>query len=358
MRVYVYPADLFGCGFYRLIWPSKVLQALGHDVRIVHPEERGKHVNAVIDKDTDDVMDVRFPEDADVICIQRPTHKYLKDIIPLIRERGTAVVVDIDDDLSCIHPENPAFVATHPRAGWDHSWRHAEQACARASAVITSTPALVKRYMPHRRGAVLQNCVPNLYTQLDEVKEYVGFGWAGSVQSHPDDLQVVGDAARRLTREGFKYFALGPGWKVRDVLGLDESPEAFGTISLPEWPRELARLRVGLAPLNDTQFNRAKSWLKPLEYAACGTPSVIAPLPEYLALNRLGVGIVARNPRQWYRETKKLLTDDSVYEELRQAGRSAAAALTFEANAWKWLEVWSDALQLERKKSQSVFSRV
>lgn len=356
MRVYVYPADMFGCGYYRLIWPAKVLQALGHDVVIVTPESRN-NIHADVVKDTGELIGVHFPDDADVICIQRPTHKHLAKLIPLIREKGTAVVVDMDDDLSCVHPENPAYVAMHPRQGWDHSWRNCEEACANASAVIVSTPALKKRYMPHNRGNVIRNCVPNLYLQLEEPKDYAGFGWAGSVQSHPDDLQTVGDAARRLTRDGYKYYALGPVVGVKKVLGLDETPEAFGTIPLEEWPLELARLRVGLAPLSGTKFNVAKSWLKPLEYAACGTPSVITPTPEYVELNKLGVGVLASNSRQWYRETKRLLTDDAWYREVQLASRAACLNLTFEQNAWRWLEVWSEALRFERQGASSIFSR-
>lgn len=356
MRVYVYPADMFGCGYYRLIWPSKVLRALGCDVIIVPPSSRN-NVHGVIDKEKDEVIDVQYPPDADVVIIQRPTHKYLKAIIPLIRKRGTAVVVDIDDDLSCIHPENPTFAIMHPRQGWDHNWRNAEVACANATAVTVSTPALAQRYMPHKRGAVLRNCVPHTYLTLDEDKEYPGFGWAGSVQSHPDDLQVVGDAPRRLVREGYRYYALGPGYKIQSILKLDDPPEVFGTIELQQYPLELARLRVGLAPLNLTKFNTAKSWLKPLEYAACGTPSVITPTPEYVELSKLGIGRLARNPRQWYRETKALLTNDSLYAELREAGRAACLALTFEVNAWRWLEVWADALAFERRSTSSAFSR-
>jgi glycosyltransferase involved in cell wall biosynthesis len=344
MKVYVYPADEFGCGFYRLIWPAKALRDAGHDITIIPPGMRGTHITATVNNETNELVKVHYPDDADVIVIQRPTHKYLKDMIPLIQAKGTAVVVDVDDHLAYIHPENPAFTHMHPRGNADHSWKNCEIACARAAAVVTSTPSLFDFYAPHGRGAVLRNCVPGTYLLLDETKEYSGFGWAGSVQSHPDDLQVVGDAARKLVREGFKYYALGPGWKVKDVLGLDESPEAFGTIAIDEYPLEVSRLRVGLAPLALTKFNTAKSWLKPLEYAAVGTPCVMAPTSEYTRLHKEGVGLIARTPKEWYRQTKKLLTDESLYQELRAQGRAVASRHTYDINAWRWMEVWEAAV--------------
>lgn len=345
MRFYVYPADEFGCGYYRLIWPAKALRDAGHDVHIVPPGLRGTHITAEINKSTGEMARVIYPEDADGIVIQRPTHQYIKDMIPLLQAQGVAVIVDIDDHLAYIHPNNPAYVAMHPQNGGDHSWRNAEIACARAAAVVTSTPDLFTFYGAHGRGAVLRNCIPDVYLRIDEEKEYPGFGWAGSIQSHPDDLTVLGDAARKLTREGFRYYALGPGWKVQETLGLDEAPEAFGTIAIDEYPLEIARLRVGLAPLTLTKFNSAKSWLKPLEYAAVGTPSVIAPTKEYLEINKLGIGLVARNPKEWYRLTKKLLTDDATYTELREQGRATASTLTYSINAYRWLEVWEAAVR-------------
>jgi glycosyltransferase involved in cell wall biosynthesis len=334
-----------------MIFPAKALIAQGHDVHIVPPKNRN-NITAKIDQTTGTMVDVTFPEDADVICIQRPTHKYLREMIPIIQSRGTAVVIDIDDDLSCVHPDNPAFAIMHPRQGWDHNWRNAEDACAQAAGVVVSTPALLKRYVPHGRGGVVRNCIPEQYLRINEDKDYQGFGWAGSVQSHPNDLQVVGDAARRLTREGFKYFAVGPSYKVKDALGLDEVPEAIGTLPVEEYPIEVARLKVGIAPLDLTKFNTAKSWLKPLEYASLGTPCVIAPTPEYLELNKRGVGIVAKNQRQWYRGVKDLLTNESLYEEVRAAGRAAVAELTFDRNAWRWLEIWDAAHKFAQKSSQ------
>lgn len=349
MKVYVYPADEHGCGYYRMIWPAKALRDAGHDVNIIPPGVRGTHITATVSNSTGEMMRVNYPEDADVIVIQRPTHKYLKDMIPIIQGNGTAVVVDVDDHLAFIHPENPAYVAMHPRNASDHSWKNCEIACQRAAAVTTSTPSLFAFYARHGRGAVLRNCIPETYLFIDEDKDYGGFGWAASAQSHPGDLDVVGDAARKLTREGFKYYAVGPGFRVKEILGLDESPEAFGTIPIEEYPLEIARLKVGLAPLALTKFNEAKSWLKPLEYAATGTPSVIAPTSEYLRINKMGIGLVAKSPKEWYRQTKKLLTDVALYEDLRARGRGVASGLTYSIHAWRWMEVWEAALNHVRR---------
>lgn len=344
MRVYVYPADVTGCGHYRLIWPARALAAAGHDVRLVMPEQR-YNIHAEVKPDGT-LNDVFFPEDADVLVMQRVSHKLLADAIPLIRAKGTAVVVDMDDDLSRIHPSNPAFVNFHPRGGepgtisTEHSWHNAQRACENASLVTVSSDALVRRYAPHGRYAILRNCVPASYLEVEHSDGAV-FGWGGSLASHPTDLQVMGHAPRTLQREGHVFKIVGHPGGIREALNLDEEPESSGIVDITEWPKALTTLGVGVAPLADSVFNAAKSWLKPLEYAALGVPVVMAPRTEYLRFQReLGVGVVAKKPADWLRKIRTLLENTDLRREHSEAGRVAAAAWTYEARAERWLDAW------------------
>ena len=121
---------------------------------------------------------------------------------------------------------------------------------------------------------MLRNRVPERYLDVPHV-DNATIGWPGSVHSHPDDLRALGPAVQRLVREGVDYLGIGPDFgavpgdgALRRMLGLDEDPPCSGTVSMQDWPTAVARLGVGLAPLADTQFNAAKSWLKPLEMMA------------------------------------------------------------------------------------------
>src|SRR5688572_12763324 len=107
MRVYAFPADDQGCGKYRIIWPGEALKSQGVDVTVVQPHARDNMLSAVMDGDV--MTDINVPADADVIVFQRVTHKHIAQAIQLIRARGIAVVVELDDDLTCIDPRNPAY---------------------------------------------------------------------------------------------------------------------------------------------------------------------------------------------------------------------------------------------------------
>jgi hypothetical protein len=255
----------------------------------------------------------------------------------------------MDDDLTKIDPNNPAFHGLRADSGdRRHNWRNAHRAALAATLVTVSTPELLKVYAPAGNGMVLENRIPAWYLDI-ESPDSATFGWPGSTHSHPQDLQQVGPAVARLVREGFAYRGVGPADGLRQAYNLDEEPATSGTVSMDRYPHELAGLGVGMAPLADTSFNRSKSALKPLELMACGTPWVASPRAEYARLHRnTGVGLLAKDPRDWYRHLKRMLTDEPFRVEQAAAGRVAAAARTIEGGAWHWLEAWERAVNRQR----------
>jgi glycosyltransferase involved in cell wall biosynthesis len=355
VRVAVYPADQWGCGHHRVIWVAEALKRQDYDVTIVTSQNR--HVEMVIDNRVDRVVEVKVPDDVDVVVFQRVTHRYLAQAVAVLRERGTTVVVDVDDDLGAIHPRNPAWEALHPRSqerrlGKDvglHSWATLGEACRDASLVTATTQALVDRY-GHGHGVVLPNYLARHYYDVPHVDSTL-LGWPASLRSHPNDPDVVGNAVARLVDQGYKFHvtsvAEGVGRAFRlssdDVVGRVDQP-----VALFDWPAELAKLGVGIAPLADTRFNAAKSWLKPLELSAVGVPWVGSPRADYVRLHQLGCGVLVDRPKDWYRVLRSLLTDERRRSELADAGRAVAATLRLEDHAYKWWEAWSDALARDR----------
>lgn len=359
MKVYVYPADVFGCGFYRLIWPAQVLANQGHDVVIILPGQR-YGIYADTNPITRKLNNISAPADADVMVVQRPTHRNLPQMVKIFTDNGIAVVIDMDDDLSRVDAQHPAFTNMHPSNVHltDHSWTFAEEACDRASMIVVSTDALLRRYAKHGRGVVIRNCVPESYLNIPHYDNDV-LGWGGSVQSHPNDLQVMGGALSRLARD---YHApirfVGPSFQVKHATGLtDDEFVATGSVELNTWPTRMSELGVGFAPLADTEFNRAKSWLKPLEFAALGVPCVMSPRDEYVRLHKLGVGWMAKNPNQWYGRLKRLYESESERVELSESGREAVRELTYEKQAYQWWEAWSQALVNARRMYRSPLMR-
>lgn len=359
MSVVIYPADQYGCGHHRLIWPARVLQELGYDVHVVRQEDR--KLEFVVDQD-DVVRDVKIGHDVEVIVFQRVTHGYLAQAVKLLTDRGVTVVVELDDDLTAIDPGNPAFRALHPdkqglgprNVQAQHSWRNLNEACRHASLVTATTPALLERYAPHGRGRVLPNFLADHYYGIEHEDSRI-IGWPASLPSHPNDPTVVGPAIARLVNEGERFHVTSVGPGVGKAFGLadDSRVEMLRTaVDLLNWPTTLAeRIGIGIAPLADTRFNAAKSWLKPLELSAVGIPWIGSPSPEYRRLNEIGCGMIAKSPQDWYKMIRFVLRNDAFRREESEKCREVARQLALRDHAWLWWDAWQDAIEYQRVRT-------
>lgn len=352
MRVYAYLGDSWGCGAYRLWWPGEAARALGGDVHIIRAEDR--KVELQVDKATGRVLGENFPEDADVVVLQRPTLQFMPQLIPLLQARGVAVVVDMDDDLSRIHPMNPAWrsfapwlVHTQTGESWPnpHRWQHAETACRLADMVVVTTPALARKYGSHGRVRVIPNYIPARYLEIPHEDSDV-IGWGGSVHSHPHDLQATGAAIARLVTRGHRFVTVGNKAGVARALGLREDPGGPADVQLDDWPSALAAtIGIGIAPLAESQFNHAKSRLKPLEYAAVGIPAVASPADDYRRFSEAGGCLLADKPRAWESILRSLAASPERRVHVAGQGREVAARNTIEGHADEWLDAWAEAVK-------------
>lgn len=365
MKITVYPADSSGCGYFRLIWAAETLKAQGHEIDIRPPKLRDIALkisgNRRQDRDshTEDVIGV----ETDVLVLQRITHQFMAEAIPILRRKGIAVVIDVDDDLTSIHPSNPAYKGYHPKYQWTidrksgefnrNSFNHLVAACREATVVTVSTPALLDIYATRGQGKVIFNHLPSHYYGVDH-QDSDRIGWPAALISHPDDPSVLGGALARLCADPGDFRVVGDPTGCGYAFGLARDPSGHDqVIPLLEWPRVIAEdIGIGIAPLADTRFNRCKSWLKPMELSALGIPWVGSPRAEYERLHRKGCGVLADTPRRWHRELKRLQDSPALRQELSAAGREVADGYRLEPNAWRWLEAWHTAYDLERKPSR------
>jgi hypothetical protein len=79
-----------------------------------------------------------------------------------------------------------------------------------------------------------------------------------------------------------------------------------------------------------------------------GVPWVASPRDDYVRLHAYGAGVLADKPKDWYRTLRDLRDDPSRRVELSQMGRAVARGLRLTDNAWRFLEAWTDAVELER----------
>lgn len=357
MRILVCPADRNACGMYRIVWPAEILRAQGHHVEIL-PEGANLLTGYFQNGPRGALTKIEMKHDCDVVVLQRCMQREFAEAIPLMQDQGIAVVVELDDDFARVPAQNIAYQAANPGMNPQRNWEWLQKACMAADLVTCSSGALAHRYAPHGRVAVLNNCIPESYFAEQHARVLRGdqwtprrrvrVGWSGSVQTHPGDLDVTrGGVGRAVEANGARFHVIGTGIGVGAALDIHEGSKT-GWVELTDYPRELARLDVGIVPLKASAFNRAKSWLKGLEMAAVGVPFVASCTPEYERLAKLGAGRLAAKPKDWEREVSKLIRDRTFREDQADLGREVARTLTIEANAWRWLAAWSEAGAMRR----------
>ncbi len=351
--IYVVPGDLGGCGRYRMAWPAQAAKAARPDLDIRLGE--GADTVETLGEDTFDARGRRNGHqahvvtklpDCDVLVLQRVTSAALATAIPLIQALGVRVVIDIDDDLTCIPTWNQAHLGLQPATDSLNNWRHLLTACQHADLVTCTTEELAARYAPHGRVEIIRNCIPEQVlnvTRQPRDFDATLLGWTGTYGMHAGDLPVVGNGIRAAMRAhgNTRFRVVGRAERCDAPLGLPPGMiEHTGWLDYANYYTAYGQLDVAIVPLEHTPFNRAKSELKGLEAAAVGVPFVATNTPAYRLLRRSGVGVLADRPKEWEKQVGRLLGDPVARTDLAEAGRAFAATRTIEGNVSHWVDAW------------------
>jgi hypothetical protein len=345
MRVLLTHAIAPGSTYYRIEEPARAVQAADLGVEVAVTRGIGTTMKPVTEGAPLEVVDVDA-QGADVVVLQLPKTAEMLQILRTLQAQGVAVVVEMDDLLSGVpygHMGHQVLV----RAGTSE---FAAQAAREADLVTTSTPALLREYARHGRGVVIENAVPRRTAELppayERTPDVAVIGWAGSVPSHPYDLQEMGSGLQQAldrTRGRSRLLVLGQKWDMKTRMGLPDEPEEVPWVmDVDAYAVRMGELfDIGIAPLRVDRFNTSKSWLKPLEYSARGVYCVRARTDEY---ERLGLGMPARAPKDWAKWLTVGVEDADRRREVAAAARERVLAqhLT-EHTAERWAAAWRAA---------------
>ena len=346
-----------GAGWARCGLPAKTLRAAGLDV---------VEGTLVWDKRAE-VFGVREwpavsqPEEAavlhsdlDLVVLQRWMFASVAYESRTARANGQVVVQDVDDHFWALDPRNRAYAATDPRRSMIEHRGHYLDALKAATAVTVSTPYLaseVRRLGVRTEIDVLENHVEvEAFAAVREARSYGAspiVGWVGATPWRSGDVETLrGVLGPFLARHGLLAYH-GGHLEGSETFAAQAGLEEEAVVREPmarigDYPGLFRGLDLGLVPLADHPFNRAKSWIKGLEYAAAGVPFVAQDLPEYRSLEDLGVGRTARRPRDWDRLLRGLLDPDARRAE---AERNLAAVKALDiAQATQWRDLYLSLL--------------
>jgi glycosyltransferase involved in cell wall biosynthesis len=100
-------------------------------------------------------------------------------------------------------------------------------------------------------------------------------------------------------------------------------PVEFVRWTLAGSRRELQRFDIGIMPLDDTEWNRAKCGFKLVQYGAVGAPAVASPVGVNSEIVQDGrTGYLAAGTEEWCEGLRRLIDDRASREKMGRAGRA------------------------------------
>ena len=248
--------------------------------------------------------------DADVLVLNNICDA---DLLPVIRYRkthGKLTVYELCDDLEALPPTSPM------RAFYSQSSNLLliKRLAYYCDALQFSSPELKRKYgYLNQRCCVFPNQIlitPPERTQKPDAA--VTVGWGGSI-GHLHDMAKISDRLAHwiMSRDDVRLYLMcaDPIWELFEALPVDRK-KRFATGSLDDYYGFVSRLDIGIAPLEDTPFNRSRSDVKFLEYAAHGVVPVVQATGPYLLSAKQGrTGFLFNTPEELIATLDHLVSD-------------------------------------------------
>jgi len=321
-RLLAFPADLMGCGHYRVIEPFNAAMAAGR-------------IDGYLGTDHYAPLDLSL-FDADTLLLQRQvTDDQLHYLNQYRKFFPIKLIYELDDLITNVPTRSfhrnqiPKDIAKRLRQGL--------QLCDR---FIVSTEGLADAYGKYTNEIRI---VPN---RIDATKwahltpkrragRKPRVGWAGGL-SHGGDLAEIADVVKALAGEvEWVFFGMCPD-DIRPYVH-----EFHLGVPTPEYPAKLASLDLdlALAPIEHNDFNFCKSNLKLLEYGILGYPVIASDFGPY----RCGfpVTLVKNRPRDWISAIRDHLADlDALARQGDQLRQHVRDHWLLQDHLDEWVDAW------------------
>lgn len=321
-------ADRQGCGTYRIILPYGELAKQGFNIKI------------------DDKMEI--PNIPATIVGQRiSTEGPSLTWANLSKDKNIRLVYEVDDDLFNVlrSNENAYYFFSHPEI-----LENMEDNIKKSDIVTVTNNHLAEQLKKFNSNIkVLPNFIdealinspkdPYIVDGVD-VSKFVKIGYAGS-PTHQEDFKMVEGQLTKLAQRfnNVLYIWVGAQYHLN-------APQIYAGwfTNINEYYTKLS-FDIGIAPLVDNTFNRSKSYIKALEYAGRGIPTVASATGPYLEFIKHGeTGYLAKTPYEFYKYLKDLVNDEAMRKEMGANALKLAREHTIQKNA----HLWAQALELQK----------
>lgn len=340
-KIYFHVSENSGVGYYRTYLPAlklrehKLADTMISDFRW----GVGDHVELSLDK----LMPVI--NWADLVVVGRKDMGQFYAQWGAIKELfNIPIIMDTDDNVENVRPTNPGYQGYHPGSE-AIVWNKFGMAKV-FDGVTVSTSNLVeyyKRYNP--KIFELPNSLDvaewRKHTKKVHDDGFIRIGFMASA-SHPESAHIIRKPILELLKKHKNVKFLITSMFLPLFEGV-ERVEAIPWIPLKDWPRDYQNLGldIGLAPLADNLFNRAKSNLRWMEYSVQGVPSVVSPVEAYKCVRDGVDGFFATEHEEWVEKIEALILDADLRKKVGiTAMERINEEYNIDTNIPQWMKVY------------------
>lgn len=280
-----------------MMLPASLMRRYGHAVTQAHPFTLSPDALKILDPDV-------------VVFQLHQTQEQQDRIKDYRRALPKAHFVFEIDDLFWAVPDGSFHKANPLLSSSKSNLRLAARLCNTTVCTTAPLAAEMKKLTGMADVRVLRNQIPRSFISAalagrrsaEAMKsDKPRVGWAGGI-GHGGDLKIVREIMEILGDEvQWAFLGMCPE-------NVPEGTELYPGVPFADYPRKLGTLNldVALAPLEENDFNRCKSDLRVLEYAAAGFPVIASDATAY---NDTPATRVQNRAIDWANAIRALLSD-------------------------------------------------
>ncbi len=320
--VYGWSPQSGGVHHYRIAEPLRVLADQGTNA------QTGTVLDDAILSETDHILVHQIHDESSTEAWHR-----------LAKLQSHKLIMDVDDAMW--RPDWTPFKDHYTRPNLDRLYANV----AAAHVVTTPSPLIAEHLTRYNRNVwILPNTVPAwLLTHRMPARDMPMIGYQGS-PSHARDWTTsqLGNLIRFLNDHpawGLQLYGSAPG----DLASAGDRVRHTPWIpDVESYYRQLS-FDIGVGPLRPTLFNRHKSSIRAVEYAALGIVAVLPDLDPYRGWIDDGVtGRLISSGQTLRRVLTEVAGDLNARITMAANARTRAAGWTTEANIDKWVTAWAN----------------
>lgn len=265
--------------------------------------------------------------DADLIIVQRAcfnTRRALDRGLVLLakaRKFGARIAYEMDDHIFC--PNLPELIADSEVDELDERVYELTQAHKEVLALADYLTCPTQPLGDALRGLGSGAKVYVIPTALDfdlprwnpsplgsqEIRTHVHIGWSGGSRVGRD-LEIMVPHLQKVVRSYANVTVVIAG-ALKYARLFSEIPAGqlrlLGWVDYDSYPSLLSTFDLALIPMQDHAYNRCKSALKVIDYAAVGVPSICSPVAPFKDLPKIARTPVLAGDGEWFTRIEEFL---------------------------------------------------